>query len=110
METLLNPVAQLLRGVLKLALFLWVSLLALSILLVVLAAVGLNVLWSLLRGRKPALFTTYTRLRQASQQFRAAGGKRAGGFTQPMPGDVVDVQANEVPEQVLPLPRASDKP
>ena len=58
-----------LRRLFKLALVIWVGMLALSILLAVLTAVAANVLWSLLRGRKPALFTTYTRFRQASQQF-----------------------------------------
>ncbi len=96
-----------LRRLFKLALLVWFALLALSVLLVVLAAVTLNMVWSLLRGRKPALFTTYTRFRQASQQFRAGGWNRPGGFAQPAQGDVVDVQANEVSEQVLPLPRTS---
>lgn len=104
METLLNAVARLLRRVLKLVLFVWVSLLALSVLLVVLAAVALNVLWSLLRGRRPALFTTFARFRQAAQSFRG------GGFARPVQGDVVDVQASEVQAQVLPLPGSSDKP
>lgn len=99
-----------LRRIFKLVLVIWVSLLALSILLVVLAAVAANVLWSLLRGRRPALFTTYTRFRQASQQFRSGGWNRAEGFSRPVAEDVVDVQANEVREAVLPLPpAASDK-
>ncbi|WP_294769373.1 hypothetical protein [uncultured Rhodoferax sp.] len=99
-----------LRRLFKLALVIWVGMLALSILLAVLTAVAANVLWSLLRGRKPALFTTYTRFRQASQQFRGGGWNRAEGFARPVAEDVVDVQANEVREAVLPLPpSASDK-
>lgn len=100
METILNFVAHVLRRVLKLVLLVWVSLLALSVLLAVLAAVALSVLFSLLRGRKPALFTTFTQFRQASQQFRAGGWNRAGGGMSEAvaPADVVDVQAHEVRE------------
>lgn len=109
METMLNFVTHVLRRVLKLVLLVWVSLLALSVLVVVLAAVAVSVLFSLLRGRKPALFTTFTQFRQASQQFRAGGWNRAGGFAQPAAADVVDVQAHEVGEPVLPLRGPLDK-
>ncbi|MDR7308591.1 hypothetical protein [Rhodoferax saidenbachensis] len=109
METLLNFVAQVLRRVFKLVLVVWVSLFALALLSLAVTAALLTVLWSLLRGRKPALFTTFTRFRQASQQFSAGGWNRQGGFARPTAEDVVDVQANEVRSEVLPLPGVSDK-
>lgn len=109
METILNFVAYVLRRVFKLVLVVWVSLFALALLSLAVTAALLTVLWSLLRGRKPALFTTFTRFRQASQQFSAGGWSRQGGFAQPSAEDVVDVQANEVRPEVLPLPGASDK-
>ena len=87
-----------------------ISPLALSVLLVVLLAVGVHVLWSLVRGRKPALFTTFTRFRQASQHFSAGGWGRSGGFAGPRTEDVVDVQVHEVQDTVVALPRsATDK-
>jgi uncharacterized membrane protein YgcG len=107
METLLNFVAHVLRRVFKLVLVVWVSLFALALLSLAVTAALLTVLWSLLRGRKPALFTTLTRFRQASQQFRTGGWNRAGGFARPAAEDVVDVQANEVRSEALPLPGSS---
>lgn len=109
METILNFVAFVLRRVFKLVLVLWLSLFALALLSLALMAALLTVLWSLLTGRKPALFTTFTRFRQASQQFSAGGWNRSSGFARPAAEDVVDVQANEVRSDALPLPGASDK-
>ena len=56
------------RSVLRLVLPLAAGVFALSLLTAVLVAVLLTALWSLLTGRKPAMFTTFTRFRQASRQ------------------------------------------
>lgn len=104
METILNFVGYVLRRVFKLILVVWVSLFALALLSLALAAALLTVLWSLLTGRRPALFTTFTRFRQASQQFRSGARSRAGeGFqTNAAAADVVDVLAHEVHGDQLP--------
>ena len=105
METILNFVAHVLRRVFKLFLVVWVSLFALALLSLALTAALLTVLWSLLTGRRPALFTTFTRFRQASQQFRSGAWSRPAGS----PGDaaaavdVVDVQAREVENRTVPV-------
>lgn len=92
MQTVFDFLTRILRRVLKLALFLLAGVLALGLLLVVLAAVLLSALWSLVTGRKPAVFTTFARFHQAARPFRQTGAR----FEPARPSDVVDVQANEV--------------
>ena len=103
MDTLSVLVAGVLRGVLRLALLVFTVSLLISLIFVALVATVFTVLWSLLTGRKPAAYTTFMRFRQSAQQFRqggwpARGGSGSAGATQ---GDVVDVQANEVPNEQL---------
>lgn len=103
MQFLFDFVGQVMRSVLRLVLLLAAGVFALSLLTAVLVAVLLTALWSLLTGRKPAMFTTFTRFRQASRQFRQGpwspqGGAAGGGAP---PADVVDVQAHEVDERTV---------
>lgn len=107
MQFLFDFVGRVIRRALRLVLFIAAAVFALSLLTAILVAVLLTALWSLLTGRKPAIFTTFTRFRQASQQFRqkgwspmdAPGTGRTTGRS--MPADVVDVQAHEVQERPL---------
>jgi hypothetical protein len=101
MQDVFDFLMRLVRRVLKLALFLLAGVFALSLVLMVLAAVLLNALWSLMMGRKPAVFTTYAKFRQATQSFRKSGAT----FTPERPSDVVDVQAHEVHEPPVIGPR-----
>jgi hypothetical protein len=82
-----------LQGLIKLGLMVFVAALLLGLLLVgMLVALSL-VLWSLLRGRRPALFSAFSFFRQASSQLREgawANSHRADT------SEVVDVQAHEV--------------
>ncbi|MDE2419335.1 MAG: hypothetical protein KGN32_16180 [Burkholderiales bacterium] len=96
-------VGQILRSVLRLVLLLAAGVFALSLLSAVLVAVLLTALWSLLTGRKPAVFTTFTRFRQASRQFRQGAWSPQSGahFGTAAPADVVDVQAHEVGERTV---------
>ena len=91
---------QILRSLLRLVLFLAAGVFMLSLLAAILGAVLLTAMWSLLTGRKPAVFTTFTRFRQATQQFRQGTWPQQGGVASrgAMPADVVDVQAREVGE------------
>jgi hypothetical protein len=100
MESIFGFVGQFLRSVLRLVLFLVAGVFMLSLLAAILGAVLLTAIWSLLTGRKPAVFTTFSRFRQATQQFRQGTWPQPGvaasrGTTS---GDVVDVQAREVGE------------
>jgi len=104
MQFLFDFVGRVMRGVLRLVLFLAAGVFALSFLVAVLGAVVLTALWSLLTGRKPAIITTFTRFRQASQQFqkfqqRGGSPMDASSSGRSMPADVVDVQAHEVQER-----------
>ncbi|RFO95570.1 hypothetical protein DIC66_17350 [Rhodoferax lacus] len=92
MNFLLDFVAQTLRSVLRLLMVAMLGALVLGILAFGLCAALLSVLWSLLRGKKPAMFTVFQTFRQASQPFRQ-GFQKAAPASQ---GDVVDVQAHEV--------------
>lgn len=103
MEIIADWMGRLLRSVLRLVVLLAAGVFALSLLLAILVAVTLTALWSLITGRKPAVFTTFTHFQQATRQFRhgrwpAQGETSANGAT---PTDVVDVQAREVGEKKL---------
>ena len=91
-----------LRGLLKLAVLALTLVFLLCLLLIGLVAALFILLWSLLTGRRPALWTAFSMFRQASRQFR------------PQPGadvvDVVDVQAHEVSGQAPPPAPATEPP
>ncbi|HMN92124.1 MAG TPA: hypothetical protein PKC60_02735 [Hydrogenophaga sp.] len=76
-----------------------------SLMLAGLIAVALLSLWALLTGRKPAPVVVFQRFRQASTRFGQAGWPGSGGRAA---GDVVDVQAHEVPEEGLPRVTSPD--
>ena len=86
----------------------WLAMLVLCILLVGVAAALLSVVWSLLMGRKPALVSTFTRFRQASQHFQSGMQRRPDPQRRPeSQEDVVDVQVKEVRAT---LPDSTDTP
>lgn len=97
MNWVMNELVSVLRGLLKLVLVLLTFVLGVALLLAAITVVMVSALWSLLRGRKPAIYTTYTQFRQASQAFRQGtawpGQRPPPGVN---PADVVDVQAHEV--------------
>jgi hypothetical protein len=95
MYWLMNVLSSTLRGLLKLALVVLTFALGVVLLMAAIAVVAISAVWSLLRGRKPAIYTTYTHFKSASQAFRRGGGwPNTPG---PAAGvDVVDVQAHEV--------------
>lgn len=106
MRFIFDFVGRVVRSVLRLVLFLAAGALALGFLVAVLVAVVLTALWSLLTGRKPAVFTTFARFRQASQQFQQFQRRGRSPMDRPTPGhpmpaDVVDVQAHEVQDKTL---------
>jgi hypothetical protein len=86
-----------LRGVLRLALGLAGVVFLLSLLLATLVVVLGVSLWALLTGRKPTPAVVFSRFRQSSQRYRQ-GVWPGSEPRQPM-GDVVDVQATEVPDK-----------
>ena len=98
MNGLFDFFGRVLRGVLRLALALAALVVVLSLLLASLVVVVGVSLWSLVTGRKPAPAVVFSRFRQTSQRYTQGvwpGG--TGGVRRPM-GDVVDVEATEVPD------------
>lgn len=95
-----NPISRLLRGLFKLLMLIAGAIFFLSLLVFILGAVLITIVWSLLRGRRPAVFTTVSRVHQASQHLRK--GIWPGNGVPPAAAngnaDVVDVQAHEVRE------------
>ena len=87
--------ARLLRGIFKLLLVAAALVFVLSFLLAALFIVLVVSLWSLITGRKPAPVVMFSRMREQSQRY--TGGVGPGRTTRPR-GDVVDVDATEVPE------------
>jgi hypothetical protein len=101
MNEILDFFARLVRGVLKLALGLTALVFVLGLLLATLVVVlGLS-LWAVITGRKPAPAVVFSRFRQTSQRYTQGMWPPAGAH-RPV-GDVVDVQATEVPD--APAPR-----
>ncbi|MDO9433817.1 hypothetical protein [Hydrogenophaga sp.] len=98
MNELFDFFGRVLRGVFKLALGLAGLLFLLSLLLATLVVVAGVTLWSLLTGRKPAPAVLFTRFRQSSQRYSQGGWPGGAGVPRQPMGDVVDVQATEVPD------------
>ncbi len=98
MNEILDFFARLVRGVLKLTLGLVAMVFVLGLLLATLVLVLCLSLWAIVTGRKPAPAVVFSRFRQTSQRY-TQGMWPPGGAGRPM-GDVVDVQATEVPEPV----------
>lgn len=87
-----------LRGVIRLALALAALVFVFSLLLASLVVVVGVSLWSLVTGRKPAPAVVFSRFRQTSQRYtQGVWPSGTGGVRRPM-GDVVDVEATEVPD------------
>ncbi len=103
MKFLFDFVGRVIRSMLRLLLFVAAGVFALSLLTAVLGAVVLTALWSLLTGRKPAVFTTFSHFRQATRQFKQGGWPPmdADSAGRSSPAEVVDVQVREVQERPL---------
>ncbi len=75
--------SRVLRTVFKLALVVFTVSLVLGLIVFAVVATLLASVWSLVTGRRPAVFTTFTQFRQAAQQFRQrppfGGEPPAGG-------------------------------
>lgn len=101
MNGLFDFFARLVRGMLKLVLGVAALVIVLCLLLTTLVVVLGMSLWALITGRKPTPFVVFNRVRQTSQRYTQGvwSGRSPG---QPV-GDVVDVQAHEVPD--APAPR-----
>lgn len=84
-----------LRGLLKLVLVLAALVFVVSFLLAALVVVAGVSLWSLITGRKPAPVVMFSRMREQSQRYTRGVWPGQAGVPA---GDVVDVQATEVPE------------
>jgi hypothetical protein len=97
MNLIPSLVSGVLRTVIKLAFLVFTALFVLTVLVIGLTAALLTVLWSLVTGRKPALFTNFTRFRQAAQPFAPGAWARPAEHASSADSDVVDVQAREVP-------------
>ena len=113
MELVSTVFSAIVRITFKLVLLAAALVFILSLLCVALLSVAVVLLKALLTGRKPAFVTTFTRFRQASQQFRSGNwpGSAGTGFGRAAPSDVMDVQAHEVRNApVLPYGPSQDKP
>jgi len=99
MNVLTDSVGRLVRGLLRILLALAGLVFLVSLLLAGVIAVALLSLWSLLTGRKPAPVMVFQRFRQTSARYGPNAWPGAGRAAS---GDVVDVQAQEVPESPPP--------
>ncbi len=84
------------RKIFRFLVLVWLGLLAGALLLVGIAFALISVVWSLLRGRKPAVVVSFQNFRQAAKGFRNrpwTGHEQAARHT---PTDIVDVEVHEV--------------
>ena len=98
MNDLSDFVSRLLSAVFKLVLMVAAAVFVLSFLLAALVVVLGVSLWSLITGRKPAPLMMFGRMREQSQRYTQ--GVWPGANRREPVGDVVDVQATEVVEEV----------
>ncbi len=91
-----RAIVSIFRSLFKLMLLAFAASMVLALLLVGLSAALLTLLWSLLTGRKPAAFATFTRFRDASRQFRGKAWQGGASSARGQSEDIVDVQAHEV--------------
>jgi len=102
-------------GIIKLVFGLALAVFVLSLLLAVLAVVLVASLWALVTGRKPAPVVMFNHFRQASQRYAGGAWPGRAGAANPTSrgagrGDVVDVQAHEVPEPAAPGAAGAPRP
>ncbi len=96
MKLITDLVSGILRGVVKVTLLALTAVFVLGVLCIGLVVVLVAVLRFMLTGRKPAVFTTFTRFSQAAQQFRPDNWSGHATAVRPDSADIVDVQAHEV--------------
>lgn len=84
----------LMAGLLRVLLLALSAVFVVSLIVAGLFVVLVSVLWSLVRGRKPAVFHIYTQFRDASRRFHGAAFTPRP--TQASTEDIVDVDAREV--------------
>ena len=96
MYGLFNFLTSVLRGVLKLALFLFAGAMITSVLLAGVAVALLALILALVTGRKPNSWQTFMQFRQTSQRFKSGVWTHSKASSSQSASDVVDVQAREV--------------
>ena len=99
-----NPVSMIFRFVVKLVFGLSAAVLAVGLLLVALTVFALSLLKSLITGRKPAPLVAFSRFRafQQQQQGMWPGAPGRPASTKTASGQVVDVEAREIPNDRRP--------
>lgn len=101
MNELSDVLSRLLGGLIKLVLLVAAAVFVVSFLLAALVVVLGVSLWSLITGRKPAPLVMFGRMREQSQRYsQGVQGMWPGPGRKRPPGDVVDVQATEVVEDL----------
>ena len=83
-------------GLSRLVLLLFSAVFIVSLVVAGVMVLLLTILWSLLRGKKPAVFQIYSQFCEASKRFRGTGFQSHPAAEQPK--DIVDVNAREVDE------------
>ena len=97
MNLITDPISAVLRIVVKLVFLLLTTVFVLVMLALGITVAVLTVIWALLSGRKPALFTNFMRFRHAARPFSPKTWTKQAAYPHTPDVDVVDVQAHEVP-------------
>ena len=93
-----NPVSQIFRFMLKLALGLFAALFAISLMVAALIAFAFSMLKALITGRKPASAVVFNRFQQFSRQGMWPGNPAAQTAAKAASSQIVDVEAREIPD------------
>lgn len=97
MKLIADQSLRIVRSIIKLVLVVVTAAIVFAVMAMGMIVALVLVLWSLLKGRRPTLFTHIMRFRQAAQAFSYGAGSNPAG-QQASRGDleVLDVQAREV--------------
>jgi hypothetical protein len=96
MNLLIETVASVLRGLLKVALIAVSALLVLAVLCIGLLFAATMVIRFVVTGRRPTMTSTFGHFQHATQRFRPRPWSGQGSQGSSNSADVVDVQAHEV--------------
>lgn len=97
MNFITDPISVVLRVVVKLVFLVLATVFVLAVLALGITVAVLTVIWALLSGRRPALFTNFMRFRHAARSFGPKTWSRQSASLHTLDVNVVDVQAHEVP-------------
>lgn len=96
MKSIADQSLRIVRSIIKLVLVVVTAAIVFAVMAIGMVVALVLVLWSLLKGRRPTLFTHFMRFRQTARAFSYGAGSNPAGQASRGDLEVLDVQAREV--------------